>query len=290
MAKKKTTKRMNNPDDALTKRQLAYAGDVIHQFHNLPGEYLRPLVNEYPDVDGVVPRFDGSYLINLNGKKCVVNFEDESSYVGLRTLKKIDGYRVNLEYGEKSSVISVIRTPLPLHKCLKYYWKSKSLLFAPLIISMLDFDGRLILSNISEKINNNEIISKVEAMNLVMLPKMFSKNQEIILEKVCKLLRKLKVEDKDYKYELVLEMRCVIHKFAKTIDDINRLEGVIGLEESMTAMEFQRKLLEEKFFNDGIMKGKQDGKLALARQLVDTFGIDEMVKATGFSKDELLGK
>ena len=61
---------------------------------------------------------------------------------------------------------------------------------------------------------------------------------------------------------------------------------MIGLEEPMTAMEFQRKLLEEKFFNDG----RQGGKLALARQLVDTFGIDEMVKATGFSKDELLGK
>lgn len=290
MGKKKTTKRMNNPDGALTKRQLAYAGDVIHQFHKLPGKYLRPLVNEYPDVDGVVPRFDGSYMIYLNGEKCVVNFEDESSYVGLRTLKKIDGYRVNLEYGEKLPVISIIRTPLPSNKCLKKYWKSKSLLFAPLIISMLDFDGALILSNILENINNNEIIDNVEAMNLVMLPKMFSKNQETILEEVCKLLRKLKVEDKDYKYELVLEMRCVIHKFAKTIDDINRLEGVIGLEESMTAMEFQRKLRDDKFFNDGIMKGKRDGELALARQLVDTFGIDEMVKATGFSKDELLGK
>ena len=60
--------------------------------------------------------------------------------------------------------------------------------------------------------------------------------------------------------------------------------GVIGLEEPMTAMEFQRKLLEEKFFNDG----RQDGKLAFARELVDTLGIDEVIKLSGFSKEELL--
>ena len=60
--------------------------------------------------------------------------------------------------------------------------------------------------------------------------------------------------------------------------------GVIGLEEPMTAMEFQRKLMEEKIYN----KGMREGRLALARQLVDTFGIDEMVKLSGFSKEELL--
>lgn len=68
--------------------------------------------------------------------------------------------------------------------------------------------------------------------------------------------------------------------------------GVIGLEEPITAMEFQRKLVEEKFFNDGMMKGKREGKmegrLAMAREFVDAVGIDEMVKLSGFSKEELL--
>lgn len=48
----------------------------------------------------------------------------------------------------------------------------------------------------------------------------------------------------------------------------------------MTAMEFQRKLREEKFFNEG--------RLAMAREFVDAVGIDEMVKLSGFSKEELL--
>lgn len=56
--------------------------------------------------------------------------------------------------------------------------------------------------------------------------------------------------------------------------------GGIGLEEPMTAMEFQRKLREDKIFNEG--------RLDLAREFVDAVGIDEMVKLSGFSKEELL--
>ena len=64
--------------------------------------------------------------------------------------------------------------------------------------------------------------------------------------------------------------------------------GVIGLEESMTAMEFQRKLMEEKIYNKGIREGMREGRLAMAREFVDAVGIDEMVKLSGFSKEELL--
>lgn len=56
------------------------------------------------------------------------------------------------------------------------------------------------------------------------------------------------------------------------------------MEEPITAMEFQRKLMEEKIYN----KGMREGRLAMAREFVDAVGIDEMVKLSGFSKEELL--
>jgi hypothetical protein len=72
-----------------------------------------------------------------------------------------------------------------------------------------------------------------------MIPKMFTSNQDIVLEEVCELLPHAKIEDNDFKLELIFEMQCVIHKYAKTLDDIERLEGEIGLQEAMTAKQFQ---------------------------------------------------
>lgn len=57
-------------------------------------------------------------------------------------------------------------------------------------------------------------------MNLILIPKIFTSNQDIVLEDVCELLPKLKLDDEEFKLELIFEMRCVIHKYAKTLDDI----------------------------------------------------------------------
>lgn len=37
--KHKTKKRMDKPNDTLVKRQVAYACDVMHEFHEFPGTY-----------------------------------------------------------------------------------------------------------------------------------------------------------------------------------------------------------------------------------------------------------
>ena len=105
------------------------------------------------------------------------------------------------------------------------------------------------------KIGSEEVLTKVEAMNLIMIPKMFTSNQDVVLEDVCALLPKLKLDDEEFKLELIFEMRCVIHKYAKTLDDINRLEEVIGLQEAVTAKQFQ----DQKLINQGITQGRVQG-------------------------------
>lgn len=84
----KTTKRMDKPNDTLMKRQASYAEDVIHEFHNFPGTYAGPCMNEYPNVDGGVPRTDSTHYIKYNGRKCIMNWEDESGKISRKTLKK----------------------------------------------------------------------------------------------------------------------------------------------------------------------------------------------------------
>ena len=62
MCEKQTTKRMDNPEDTLLKRQIVYAGDILHQFHEFPGEYCGPLANEYPNPQGGIPVLMGRML------------------------------------------------------------------------------------------------------------------------------------------------------------------------------------------------------------------------------------
>lgn len=83
-------------------------------------------------------------------------------------------------------------------------------------------------------------------------------------------------------------MRCVIHKYAKTVEDIKRLEEVIGLPNAKTARQF----FEDKLFNDGkaegFSEGRTEGHLEMAVKFVEKFGVDAVADASGFSRDELL--
>lgn len=189
----KTEVRMDKPEDALAKRQAAYACDVIHEFHNLPGNYLQPGVNELPDAKNSVPRVDSAYVVEIDDEKYVVNREDESSRIDDGTFKKINKYRINLEYATKMPVISVITTPVDMGCEGIYIDLSPTLTMHPIVISYPNWDGQKRLSKITSKINHNDVLTCVEGMDLVMIPRMFVRNHEEILEKVCHLLSRPKL-------------------------------------------------------------------------------------------------
>ena len=91
-------------------------------------------------------------------------------------------------------------------------------------------------------------------------------------------------------------MRCVIHKYAKTVEDIKRLGEVIGLPNANTARQF----FEDKLFNEGkaegfsegrtggFSEGRTEGHLEMAVKFVEKFGVDAVADASGFSRDEIL--
>lgn len=89
-------------------------------------------------------------------------------------------------------------------------------------------------------------------------------------------------------------MDCVIHKYAKTVEDIKRLEKVIGLSKANTARQF----VEERIFNEGKAEGLSEGRaeglsegqLLMAIKLAGKLGVDVIVDASGFSREELSKK
>ena len=247
--------RMNNPEDQLIKRMIVYFGERIHNYLKIPGKFKHNCSNEYPGPDGE-KRIDVCYIICLNEKHQLVDLEDESSRVNDETLKKIIHYSRNIECGRNIPVVSVITTTVPLDKCLKEMKISETKILKPIIISFPEFDGEEKLENLRNKVNNGKIIDEMEALDLLFITKMFKKDNDLILEEVCELLSKMKVEDLEFKENMKICMQCVIHKYAKTIEDIQRLEKVIELTRKFETYE---ETLTRIGKEEGIEQGRKQG-------------------------------
>ena len=127
-----------------------------------------------------------------------------------------------------------------------------------------------------------------------------------MLEEVCKLLSQMKVEDLEFKENMKICMQCVIHKYAKTIEDIQRLEKVIKLtrkfetyEETLTRIgkEEGEKIGIEKGEKIGIEKGEKIGmdkgikkeKEELAKKLLEMGdSMEKVKKVTNLSQEKII--
>ena len=259
------SKRKDKPEDTLRKLSHAYLGETVHDYFRLPGKYKHSIENEFPDKEGKEKRNDGAYIVDLGKKDTIISIEDESSQVNEETLRKIYGYCVNMEYGCKLPVHSVITTPIPLRKCEKIYCPSKTLKYMPEIISFNEFNGEKHLEYARSKVMNDELFSDVEGYDLINIPKMNNENIDKTLEEVCYLFSKMKMDDKELKYRLAKGLECIIHKYAKK-EDINRLMEVINMikirKDAKQIIEEMRQEARE----EGRQEGRQEGKLDLTRK------------------------
>ena len=93
----------------------------------------------------------------------------------------------------------------------------------------MDFNGEKILNRLKTKIKNNNFLTKLQLLSLILVIRTFPKNNSEILEEICSLIKIAKSKDKEFKMEMVYCSRYIIHKYAKTVEDILRLEEVVGL-------------------------------------------------------------
>ena len=114
---------------------------------------------------------------------------------------------------------------------------------------------------------------------------MFETGNSEVLEEICETIPYLKIDCDDiWRYEFVLCMRCVIHKYAPKLKDIERLEEVIGVPKVRNGIV----LRDERIFNDGEDNGRLLERLDMAIKIMKEDGIDKAVKLTGLSREEIL--
>ena len=100
------------------------------------------------------------------------------------------------------------------------------------------------------------------------------------------MLSKLKVEDPEFKENMKTCMQCVIHKYAKTIEDIKRLEKVINLTRTFKTFEETLKSIgKEEGEKIGIEKGEKIGI-----EKGEKIGIEKEKKKNEREKEEIAKK
>ena len=290
-------RRIDKPDDLRFKRQVLFAGCEIHGFYNMPGRFISPGVNELPTLLNQHSRTDATFIVNIDGEKNLFSVEDESIIVDENAINKSYKYNKILSDFFKGNVVSYIVTPQPLNKCCKLICPCENVFFKPNLISLTsNYNGEEVLNTLTNRIlKQGCVLSKKEALTIVMLPRMFQENHEEILEKACLLLKKVKIEDMKFKSELILEMQCTIHKYAKTDEDILRLEEVIGMHKIEGISDYPDNWHLDEFYNMGYSKGLSEGEsngfsngeLSMALKIKEALGIDEAVRISGLSKDTI---
>ena len=300
--------RMAFPEDVFIKRQFTYLGDVAHELNDFPGQYIGSENNEYPDANGSVKRADIVYNVKMNdGTINIINIEDETSHVNKNTLKKSHEYMIYIYYKNKLPVISIITTTVPYEKCLKELWISETNLFKPIIKSIPDEDSWKKLNNMLDRVRNNEEFSSIEGLELINMPRSCTENQAKAVELICNELPNLKLNDENVKNELIYSMQCMIHKYAKTDEDIIKLEERIGLkrviEDRSSVLDNMRRegILQgrkegikegiEEGRKEGIEEGRKEGILYVLNELANdsdnSFNIEKLAHKFGYKIEEI---
>ena len=296
--------RMQFPSDTFVKRQFTYLDEIAHEYYNLPGKYLGSETNEYPDINGSNKKADIVYRVEMEDKKIMmINLEDETSFVNEKTLEKINTYKNLIYYKNRKPVISVISTTVPQDKCLNELWISPTDLLKP-IIKSLPYKGAWQRLNILiDKCKNQEEFSAIEGLELINMPRCCTKNQALAVEMICEELLNLKMKDQFVKNELIYSMQCMIHQYAKTEEDIIRLEEMINLktimEERSPVLDSMKREGEMIGRKEGEMIGRKEGEkigeergiLKVLNDLekdVDKDIVEKLAKKYGYTKEDIL--
>ena len=195
----------------------------------------------------------------------------------------------------KKPVISVITTTVPSDRCLKELWVSSTDLFRPKIISFPDENAWKRLNSMLDKAKKQEEFGDVEGLELINLPRCCTKDHEKAIELICEELLNLNIEDSYVKNELIYAMQCMIHKYARTDEDILRLEGMIELRQVIDKRSPVLDAMKYEGRKEGIEIGREEERndtLKVLCDLVKSSPVDstmeKVIGSLGFSMDEVM--
>ena len=145
------------------------------------------------------------------------------------------------------------------------------------------------------KIKNKNFLTKLELLSLILTIRTFPENNSVILEEICSLIKKARLEDKEFKMEMVYCTRYIIHKYAETVEDIYRLEEVVGLKKAVTCGSIIEDIKNEgraEARAEGRAEGRVEASLNILKVLVTdpdfNLSPDLLVEKFGFTREQII--
>ncbi|WP_458453908.1 hypothetical protein [Methanobrevibacter sp.] len=142
----------------------------LHMNLGVPGIFKKQINKKVYLQDGSIGEMDASYLVDPDFERIfepmAVNGEHQSTPVGEDKIKMIGYYGIQQIHEENVPQISYVASNISKEKHVQCYERSPSDFVKPMFIDLGPEDNKKRLSNVEDIINNQRIISDVDALNL----------------------------------------------------------------------------------------------------------------------------
>lgn len=220
----------------------------------------------------------------------LLNFEFQDVKVSESHLKKYMEYKVLLQCQSGKPVVTVVICTYHIKSEVYIYNETETSILKPIIHYLTDYYDEVKYISLKNKIINNLRFSHREVQYLILLPFMVHKNlRKLKIMDVCNLIediKKNKLFDDD---EMYLPLILAINQYVSNDDEKNKLIEVLTMD--MPADEIYEKVMNSGIFEQGLEQGleqgKEKGKFDMALKIKRSLGIEEAIKISGFSREEL---
>lgn len=216
----------------------------------------------------------------------LLNFEFQDNKIGDEHLKRYMDYKVALQCQSGKKVVTVIICTYHIKSEVYVYEETETSILRPIIHYLTDSYDKVKYLSLKNKIRNNRIFSQREIQYLVLSPFMVAKNDRTrIIKDVCLLIEEIKkhglYDDSKMYFPLVL----AINQYVSDENEREKLIEVLTMDEPVD--EIYEKVMSSGIFEKGLDQGLEEGKFEFALKYKRLHGIDEAVKFSGFSREEL---
>lgn len=248
---------------------------------------IRLYRNELNNFDGTNLFTD---LVFETREGILLNFEFQDVKINKKHLEKYMEYKVKLQCQSGKPVVTVVICTYHLKSEVYIYNETETSILKPIIHYLSDYYDEVKYISLKNKISNQVRLSYREIQYLILLPFMVpKKSRQGRIKEVCALIEDVKRYDLFSDDEMYLPLILAIKQYVSDEKERNQLIEVLTMD--MPADEIYEKVMNsgiyEQGLEQGLEQGEENGKFNMALRIKKCLGIEEAIRISGFSREEL---
>lgn len=199
-------------------------------------------------------------------------------------------YKVRLQCESGKPVVTIIICTYHVKSEVFFFKETETSILKPLTHYLIDYDDKVKYLSVKNKVISNLILSYTDVRFLVFSPFMVKSEFRLAkIREVCSLIEKIKKNDLFDDEKMFLPLILAIDQYVSDEGEKRKLMDVITMD--VSADEVYEKVMSSGVLEKGIEIGRKAGKeeamFDFAIKYKHEHGIDEAIRFTGFSREEL---